>query len=158
MLDDHNNPFERIKISELADHEFREMVNELTNVARLFANTQQLRERVSGLMIKHLRPLKDTTIRSTDIEATAEITANFLVENDPIIEAVHMERRTTRLSEEEIDHISYSMNNDNTQRMLLFMEQYSKAQHSSELQILLSRYRKEERREAISQALALLRR
>lgn len=158
MPEESKNPFERIKISELKDHELREMVNELTNTARLFANTQQLRERVAGIMIKHLRPFKAEELRATDADATAELTSNFLVEDDLVIDAVHIERRTTRLSDDDIDRIAYTSDGESMKRMLTLMDAYPKAQRNAEALMLFARYRKEERKEAIEAALALLRR
>ena len=39
----------------MKDHEIRELVNELTRVAKTFSHTQQLRSRISGVVIKHVK-------------------------------------------------------------------------------------------------------
>lgn len=40
----------------LKDHQIAELVNELTVVAKEYANTQQLRERISGTVLRALKP------------------------------------------------------------------------------------------------------
>lgn len=158
MPEEINNPFERIKVSELKDHEFREMVNEMTKVACLFANTQQLRERVSGVLLKHLRPFRDEALRPTDDEGSAAVTANYLETNDPILMGIHMERRVSRLTESDIEQIAYSADEASTQRMLRIMGESQKPQLGANYLVLFSEYRKRERLEAIRSALSLLRR
>lgn len=158
MPEEINNPFERIKVSELKDHEFREMVNEMTKVACLFANTQQLRERVSGVLLKHLRPFRDESIRPTDDEGSAAITANYLEADDPILQGIHLERRVSRLTEEDVNQIAYTSDEVSSNRMLKLMEDSQKPQLGANFLLMFSEYRKKERLEAIRSALSLLRR
>ena len=39
----------------MKDHEIRELVNELTKIAKTYAHTQQLRSRISGVVCKHIK-------------------------------------------------------------------------------------------------------
>lgn len=40
----------------LPPHEFRELVNQLRDTARTFANTQQLRERIAHVLSEYIEP------------------------------------------------------------------------------------------------------
>lgn len=40
----------------MKDHEIRELVTELTEVAQQYGQTQQLRERIRGVVFKHIPP------------------------------------------------------------------------------------------------------
>ncbi len=43
----------------MKDHEIRELVNELTQVARDYGQTQQLRDRIAGIIVHHLKQVPE---------------------------------------------------------------------------------------------------
>lgn len=48
----------------MKDHEIRELVSELTEVAQQYGQTQQLREQIRGVVFKYIPPSFLTDIKS----------------------------------------------------------------------------------------------
>jgi len=56
----------------MKDHEIRELVTELTEVAQQYGQTQQLRERIRGVVFKHIPPsFFETKEKSVKIDERA---------------------------------------------------------------------------------------
>ena len=43
----------------MKDHELRELINDVTAVAKIYAHTQQLREQISHLIVPAIKVLKE---------------------------------------------------------------------------------------------------
>ena len=155
MPDETPNPLDRIAISELKDHEFREMVNDMTKIARVFGNTQQLRCRMAGVLVACLRPYRDVEKRAGDGAHFVDV--EYLLEDDPVFKQIHHEKRVTRLSEEDIDQIARTSDDADTENMLQLLEDLHSCKTNGAQLAAVARYRKQTRIDAINNAVAKLR-
>ena len=76
------NPFEIIHVEQLKDHELRDLINDLTHVARKYANTQQLREQLAHAVQRKLRPYRNKVMNLVDDVASDR---EYLETNDPLL-------------------------------------------------------------------------
>lgn len=86
MIDTDCKNFERVHVDELKDHQLRELVNDITKVARCYGNSQQLRERICGVVLSVLRPRRN---HATEHDPVGE---ELIAIDDPILKGVHYKR------------------------------------------------------------------
>lgn len=155
-MDTDNDQFEREKINALKDHELRDLVNSITEIARRYSNTQQLRCRISGAIIGVLRPFKDRSIpkHCNGVEEIEEL----LECSDQQLPHLHVEKQKPLLTEGEIDQIAFtSYEGDGLEQMLQFSSDCKNVKTNGEMMALIARFRKQTRVCAINTAMETIR-
>lgn len=107
MIDTNQENFNRTHVNELKDHELREFVNDLTKTARIFAGSQQLRERLSGIVISALRPRRNHCSENNSDQCVE------LAIDDPVLKGLHYERELLTdkdISDVVLDRSDYTHN------------------------------------------------
>jgi hypothetical protein len=155
MAESEQQPFERLNITSLKDHELRELVNELTKVARVFTNAQQLRSRICGVVLAAIKPYRDEALRSGDVKHIPPY-EKLLEEDDPILRCVHFEVKENMLSESDIDSIAYSSEGHGLAETMDLIDKIKAATTNGEILASIARFRKETRVQAIKSALLKL--
>ena len=148
MIDDNCKNFERVHIDELKDHQLRELVNDVTKIARYFGNTQQLRERICGAIISVLRP------RRNHAPETAVENDALIAIDDPVIQGVHYEREL--VTNEEKHEITHWLSDVTMNEARTIAEKFAGLTDIGEIIHELAQVRQKTRMDAVNRTIQLI--
>jgi hypothetical protein len=139
-------PIRRIKIDVLDDHTFADLVNQMVVLSKIYAQTQQLRCRLSNALMGVLRPREDGMIED-----------NVLVDHgldSSLIESAHF-GPDTHLNNQDIDDLSMLTSRSEIDSMLQFEKSYANANTPGDKMLLICEFRQSCRKKALSDLMNL---
>ena len=154
MAEGHMGNILRDRINVLKDNQLKDFVNRLTDLARRYANTQQLRGRVSEEVIETLRPSNETPPVMGNGESEIE---ELLQECRNGCEHVRIEKKPKiAITEAEIDWLAYTSTGDDFTFILDAAQQLKDIKTNGELMVIAATMRKQLRIKAIKDVIEFI--